>query len=186
MVATQEPELSLIGNTTPAANTDIQNTDAKLVIQATPVLGSIIRGWAYLDGNGTGVGNEDCRFVVYNDVATAPSALLGFSSTVNIVDGQAFGWVQFDFSTPVILDSVAPIWIGIHTSTPATINAKRAAGGIARFQATDSDLFTDGAADPFGTVTGTPSSQLYSFYVEIIDRLSWPVRPNFIYLRKNR
>jgi hypothetical protein len=174
-----------IGNTTPQANTDELNANAKLVIAVTPgVTGRLARIWMYLDGNGTGVGNAPIRGIVYADSAALPAAQMGFGSDITIADGQAFGWVELPMILqPYIYQPTQQIWIGGHPGPGATsgntIQAKRAAGGTARSQNANDDTFSDGSADPFGT-TQVPSQALYSIYAEIINDPP-PPTPRFVY-----
>jgi hypothetical protein len=106
-------------------------------------------------------GSQVMRGVLYTDSAGSPSALLGTSNEVTIPSGQADGWVDFAFPTPVAI-SAGAIWMGgIFGTTTGIINLTRETAA-ANTEAYNADTYSDGAANPFGTPTF--ASFLYSIY----------------------
>ena len=156
-----------VGYTTVGASTDNIGGDVELVSQATPAqAGTINLARAYLDGNGTGVGSQACKFIVYSDNAGSPDALLGVSDEVTVADGQAAAWVDFTFSTPIVLSDANPIWIGLFVGDSAvpTIQARYTAPGPT---SSKYDVQTYGTAPDDPWVNSGNIGQTYSWYVAV-------------------
>lgn len=106
---------------------------------------------AYLDGNGTGSGSQNVRALIYADSSGSPGALKATSAQVTIAKGRAAGWVDFTISPAVILPA-GDYWLVLHSGTTANIT-RRFGDTVTGSERNNTDTYTDGAADPFGTAT---------------------------------
>lgn len=79
--------------------------------------GKITKLRAYLDNPAGGAGAQPLRAVVYpassGGVPVAGSAPLGTSTEVTISEGQAAGWVEFTFPTPILVEAGDKLLIGL-------------------------------------------------------------------------
>jgi len=71
----------------------------------------------YIDGSGSGTGNQKFRAVVYSDSSGAPNARLGYSADTTVIDGQAPGWVHVAFAVPIAVIAASNYWVGIHADS---------------------------------------------------------------------
>lgn len=123
--------------------------------------GTLVSLSAYLDGNGGATGSQDLRMDLYQDDNGVPGAKVAESSIVSIAAGRAPGWVSF--STPNVSLAAGTYWIVIHSG--ATAGVARDYGDGADNWYGNSDTFSDGASDPFGTGSaGTGTLSVYATY----------------------
>jgi RHS repeat-associated protein len=106
---------------------------------------------AYLDGNGTGSGSQNVRALIYADSSGSPGPLKATSAQVNIAKGRAPGWVDFTISPTVTLPA-GDYWLVLHSGTTANI-IRRFGDTVTGSERNNTDTYSDGAADPFGTAT---------------------------------
>jgi hypothetical protein len=113
----------------------------------------------YSIGQGGGSATCNVRAGIYSDVGGSPSALLGTSNVVVLKqdDGPAFR--DYTFTTPVELEA-GDYWIGVQVETSGRVAFYRGAtaGGI-NF---NTDAYSDGLANPFGTPS-TSNGPLIAF-----------------------
>jgi hypothetical protein len=154
--------LITFGNTTIGTIDDVPNNDAKFVYPFTSVqAGLIIKATGYLSGLGSGVGNQPMKVVVYDDNTNAPGNLVAVSDELVIVDGSAYQWYDFWFSTQARLLANSPYWLGYHAGSPINGNqVKENSGNSFRYQNPGLDTYSDGASSPFGTISGTASGTI--------------------------
>lgn len=168
---------TLVGTTTPQANTDEIPFNAKLVIRITPVVGVLNAVWIYADGNGVdGTTDEPVRAIVYSDTAgPLPLNLLASGSDVVVPRGSAFAWWRLPIVPGYVVPSTSPIWIGLHAGDGGSnsVQMKRAATGTAYANADNADTFSDGSNSTFGAGSA-PSQPLYSMYAEIATHAPTP------------
>jgi hypothetical protein len=137
--------------------------------------GTVTSFSAYLDGNGGGSGPQDVRVALYQDANGVPGNLIAQSSTVTVTSGMVPQWVNF----PVPPTSVLPAgkyWMVLQTGGYTGALAPGANNpGVARNYGDtsgtggwygNSDMFWDGASNPFGTGTsGSTTLSVYASYV---------------------
>lgn len=140
------------GKETVGATPSVIGSNVKMVNQFTvPADGQISYIDVYLDGNGGGGGSQNFRGVIYSDTGANPDVLLASSSTVVVAAGAAGAWIRFTFAVPVAVTLGQAIWMGWHSGTSGNVGRYYLDGGGA--QRYNTDLFTDGAASPFGSAT---------------------------------
>jgi hypothetical protein len=101
------------GKTSIGASVSALDINVKWVSKfVLPVAGKICKLTAYVDGNGSGVGAQVAKGIIYTDAAGTPSALVRTGHEVSIADGQAAAWVDFWFADPVIVPA-ATYWLGL-------------------------------------------------------------------------
>lgn len=115
----------------------------------------------YLDGNATNTGLQRMRVIVYADGgAGTPSAYIGQSDIGTVTHGDAAAWKSFTGS--VEIPAAGIYWIGLFVEVGGVSTNQ-----VARWYTTtgpagslqyNSDTFSDGAADPFGSITGTTTA----------------------------
>jgi RHS repeat-associated protein len=121
---------------------------------------------AYLDGNGTGSGSQTVRALIYADSSGSPGALKATSAQVTIAKGRAAGWVDFTISPAITLPS-GDYWLVLHSGTTANIT-RRFGDTLTGAERNNTDTYSDGAADPFGTATtGNWSWSTYATYTPL-------------------
>jgi RHS repeat-associated protein len=121
---------------------------------------------AYLDGNGTGSGSQLVRALIYADSSGAPGARKATSVEVSIAKGRAAGWVDFTISPAVVLPP-GDYWLVLHSGGTANIT-RRFGDTVTGAERNNTDTYTDGAADPFGTpTTGNWSWSTYATYTPV-------------------
>lgn len=121
---------------------------------------------AYLDGNGTGNGSQLVRAVIYADSSGAPGARKAVSAEVSIAKGRAAGWVDFTISPAVVLPP-GDYWLVLHSGATANI-IRRFGDTLSGAERNNTDTYSDGAADPFGTpTTGNWSWSTYATYTPV-------------------
>jgi hypothetical protein len=127
------------------------------------VQGTFSKVSAYLSDNASVVGATSLRAAIYADVGGVPGALKAQSSVVSVADGQAAGWVDFPISPGVTLPA-GSYWIVLQGGAPQN-GARRYGTSTGGVEAWNSDAFSDGVSDPFGTPkSGTWTWSLYGTY----------------------
>lgn len=128
-------------------------SDQKLVMRVTwPWQKNVSKVSIYLDGQGSGIGDQVARAVIY-DAAT--NALVAVGDEVVVREGQKPGWVDFSFSALKGKLALVPgdIFVGLHTGLAANtirMSASGPHGGGGKFNL---DSYADGPSSPFGTAT---------------------------------
>jgi hypothetical protein len=116
----------------------------------------------------TAAGTQPMRVVLYADSAGSPGALLGVSSdtTVSFAGASAAVYVPFSFATPVALAGGTSLWDGYHGGTfTGTQPIMLETSGSFKYQNAALDTYSDGASNPFGTVSGTAAVSLCLYLV---------------------
>ncbi|MEM3062313.1 MAG: hypothetical protein QW303_02020, partial [Nitrososphaerota archaeon] len=103
----------------------------------------------YMGGAG-GTGTSQVRSGIYSHANGLPDVLLATSNTLTVNATDPVGWVTFTFSPPFVIPYLngAPIWLGIQVENANIV--KFAAQTTAFSIRVDSDLFSDGLANPWG------------------------------------
>jgi glucose/arabinose dehydrogenase len=143
---------STLGNTTVGALSDTGWNGLKWGNKYTlAAQGTFSKVSAYLGDNPAVTGAESFRAAIYADASGSPGALKAQSSAVAVTDGQAAGWVDFPISPGVTL-SAGTYWIVLQGGT-TDHGALRygTSNNTAGAEAWNSDAFSDGLTDPFGT-----------------------------------
>jgi len=126
------------------------SSNTKKVTQYTAVACNITKLTGYVSGGNVNGGPQHVRAVVYADSGGLPGARLAVSNEVNIVKKQAGNWVDFPLPATVSI-SAGPVWMGYIGSTPNIGIPKYDGTGVA--VRSNTDTYSDGASDPFGTST---------------------------------
>ena len=146
------------GTTTVGTSNNPLDANAKAVnLLTSPKAGTIVNIQGYLDGLGAGSGSQKIKAVVYTLVNGTPTGLLGASNEVTINAGQHAGWVTFTFPGAVSIPS-GPVGIGYIRGGPTTRLARAFMDTAVGTRKANSDTYSDGPANPFGTVTTTVNS----------------------------
>ena len=119
---------------------------------------------AYLDGLGSGSGSQSFRALIYADSSGSPGALRATSGQVAVPHGQSARWVDFPISPGVALPA-GTYWVVLHGG-PTGNSARRYGDAVTGAERYNSDSFSNGATDPFGTAsTGNWIWSIYATYV---------------------
>lgn len=144
-------------------------SDSKQAVKFTLALNGqlVLKLSAYLDGNGPGAGSQNVKAVIYSDAAGAPGVLLATSAQQVIAHAQAAGWIDFTFATPPLL-AAGTYWLGLIFDVNSNVSRWAYDNGAANQWAFNSDSYSDGPANPFGT----PSygNVVFSIYATFIDQ----------------
>lgn len=151
-------QTSATGYTTLAAAADTKYASSVTL----PVRAAINDVRAYIAGQGSGTTNM--KAVIYSDSSGSPNAVVA-TSTATSIDGTvtAPGWKVFSFSSRVEL-AAGTYWIALHNETGTVANLYR--GATANAIAYNADVYSGGAADPFGatSLTTGPLAAYGTFY----------------------
>ena len=151
---------STFGTTSIGATADPMTMDRKRVNRyQLPISASVTKLTVYLQPTGAS-GSQLFMGVIYADSNGSPGALLGTTSQFTFQSTQQGGWYDLIFPTPVNLPA-GNYWIGMISGTTSHIAALRYTS-VANSRAYNSDVFSDGATNPFGTPTF--DSELMSAY----------------------
>jgi PKD repeat protein len=143
---------STFGTTTPGSSVDTASANFKEVSKFTaPLAGSIKKVTGYISGLGAASGSQKIRAVLYADSGGNPGTLLGVSNEVTINAGRAWGWVDFNFSSPVAIQA-GTIWIGYIAGTTSDLTQLRY-GPLANDGRYNTNSYSSGASNPFGSAT---------------------------------
>ena len=118
---------------------------------------------AYVDGNGSGTsGSQNLRLVLYRDSGGQPGARVAQSSDKVIAADSGVRWVYF--STPAAQLNPGYYWIMIHSGSTNAVARVRAT--VSANIRSNTDMFSDGAANPSGTMgsLGTTTLSLFANY----------------------
>ncbi|TLZ83810.1 MAG: hypothetical protein E6K03_03900, partial [Methanobacteriota archaeon] len=119
---------------------------------------------AYLDGLGSGSGGQSFRALIYADSSGSPGALRATSGQVAVPHGQSARWVDFPISPGVALPA-GNYWVVLHGG-PTGNAARRYGDAVTGAERYNSDSYSNGATDPFGTAsTGNWIWSIYATYV---------------------
>ena len=151
------------GTSTPGASVDTASTNLKEVSRYTATAGNVTKVTGYISGLGAASGSQKVRAVLYSDSGGNPAQLLGVSNEVTVNAGQAWGWVDFTFPSPVPV-AAGTIWMGYIAATTNDLTQLRydAVDGELRYNAND---YFAGPSNPFGTPT--LSRMHYSLYATV-------------------
>jgi hypothetical protein len=123
-------------------------------------LGTLWRFRAYLDGQGGALGSQAVRIVLYRDNAGVPGAKVVESAQANIAAGMTPRWV--DFTAVATRLDPGDYWVAMFTGQTAAV-ARNYGGDPGNNWFGNTDTYTDGASNPFGTGSlgaGTLSMQV--------------------------
>jgi PKD repeat protein len=154
---------STFGTTTAGASTDAASNGLKEVSKYTaPAAGNVTKLTGYISGLGAASGTQPVRAVIYANAGGAPGALLGVSNQVTVNAGQAWGWVDFTFPSPVAIPS-GTIWMGYIGGSTGNLTQLRCdtLTGDLRYNA-NAGGYAAGPSNPFGGAT--TSNKHYSLY----------------------
>ena len=125
--------------------------------------GTLIELSAYMDGAGASSGTQSVRMELYADSSGLPAALVASSDERVIPAGMAAGWVHF--TLPQTSLTAGSYWIVIHSGDTTGI-ARDYGGSTANTWYGNSDTYSDGGSNPFGTGTlGTGPVAAYATYI---------------------
>ena len=118
---------------------------------------------AYMDGGGASTGTQSVRMELYADSSGVPGALVASSDERVIPAGMAAGWVHF--TMPQTALAAGSYWLVIHSGATGGI-ARDFGGSTANTWYGNSDTYSDGGSNPFGTGTfGTGPIAAYGTYI---------------------
>jgi hypothetical protein len=118
---------------------------------------------AYLDGNGAGSsGSQSLRMVLYRDSSGQPGTRIAQSNAVSVAADSGLRWVYFP--SPAAQLNPGYYWIMVHSGSTNAVTRIRASVD-ANLRA-NTDTFSDGAANPAGTLgsLGTTTLSLFVNY----------------------
>jgi hypothetical protein len=104
----------------------------------------------YLQPGGTS-GQQLLKGVVYADQAGTPGALLAVSNELSFSSTNSAGWYDLSFPSPVALQP-GTYWIGVMSGVTANVAGFRW-NNVAGARAINSDTYSSGPGNPFGTAT---------------------------------
>src|SRR5438445_244618 len=126
--------------------------------------GSFSKARAYLDGLRSGSAGPSFRALIYADSSGSPGALRATSGQVAVPHGQSARWVDFPISPGVALPA-GTYWVVLHGG-PTGNSARRYGDAVTGAERYNSDSYSNGATDPFGTAsTGNWIWSIYATYV---------------------
>ncbi len=126
--------------------------------------GQLLSLWAYLDGNGGVVtDDQEVRLVLYRDNGGVPGAKVAESTTKWFAPGAPANWRSF--TVPEVPLTAGNYWIAIFSGVDAGVVRNYAQASGVNWIIND-DTFAGGAADPFGgnTTTGSVTLSVYATY----------------------
>ena len=122
--------------------------------------GLLLNMGAYVDGNGAGSsGAQSLRMVLYRDSSGRPGTRVAQSSAKSIAADSGLRWVYF--STPAAQLNPGYYWIMIHSGSTNSVARVRAT--VDPNVRANTDTFSDGAANPSGTVGSLGTTTLSVF-----------------------
>jgi PKD repeat protein len=152
---------STFGTTTPGTSIDTATANYKEVSKyIAPRAGNVVKVTGYVSGRGATTGTQKVRAVIYADSGGNPGARLGVSNEVTINANQAWGWVDFTFSSPVAIPA-GTIWIGYFGAAQSDLTQLRY-DPVANDLRYNANTYSSGASDPFGS--GATLGFHYSIY----------------------
>jgi len=158
--------MATFGKTAIGGTTAVIGLDAKRVAKFTLAEAcSVSKLSVYVSGDGSGVGDQVMKGIIYDDdgAAGAPGTLLGTSNEVTVTDGQAAGWVDLTFASPIAL-TAGDYHLGLITGAN-TNTIKYRYDTVVGIGSNNADTYSDGPANPFGTPTsGDREMSIYATY----------------------
>lgn len=159
--------MATFGNTGNQGSTATSSADRKRVTAATPASSGVLtkltaRLWL------SGAGSTTVKAVVYSDVAGEPSALLATGDEVTITHTTEQE-VELPFSGGEQISIVGgtQYWIGVIVKDPGTPNWVLSRGTTTGVAPTNTDTYSDGPTNPFGTVDAQDGPlDVYGTYTE--------------------
>jgi hypothetical protein len=125
--------------------------------------GLLLNMGAYLDGNGSASsGSQSLRMVLYRDSSGRPGTRVAQSNAVSIAANSSTRWVYFP--SPAAQLDPGYYWIMIHSGSTSAVARIRAT--VDANVRSNTDAFSDGAANPSGAVgaLGTTTLSLFVNY----------------------
>jgi hypothetical protein len=125
--------------------------------------GLLLNMAAYLDGNGgASSGGQNLRMVLYRDSSGRPGSRVAQSSATYVAADSSTRWVYFP--SPAAQLDPGYYWIMIHSGSTNAV--ARIAASVDPNVRSNSDTFSDGAANPSGVVgsLGTTTLSLFANY----------------------
>ena len=125
--------------------------------------GLLLNMGAYLDGNGSGSsGGQSLRMVLYRDSSGRPGTRIAQSNAVSVAANSSTRWVYFP--SPAAQLNPGYYWIMIHSGSTSSVARIRAT--VDANVRSNTDTYSDGAANPAGTLgsLGTTTLSLFANY----------------------
>jgi len=146
-----------------------------------PYLARATAIWAYLDGNGGGVGTQQVRAVLYDfsGIPSLPYDRIYETEPVTIAAGMSPRWVRFPLTAPVQIDSTPSFLMMLHSGDNAGVVRDYGGDGDANWLGLP-DAFADGAIRSFYAYgpdrdpTLTEGTGTLSMYIEYSSQVSSP------------
>src|SRR4029077_2212379 len=149
------------GTTTPGTLVDTAAANVKEVSKFTaPQAGNVVKVTGYVSGLGAATGTQKVKAIMYADSAGKPGARLGVSKEVTINAGQAWGWVAFEFASPVAIQA-GTVWIGYIAAQKGDLTQMRYSV-VANDLRFNNNTYSSGPTATFGN--GTIGALHYSIY----------------------
>jgi glucose/arabinose dehydrogenase/PKD repeat protein len=151
------------GTTTIGSSIDTASINLKEVSKYTAVASNVTKLTGYISGLGAASGSQKIKAIIYADNGSGhPGALLGVSNEVTVTAGQAWNWVDFNFASPVAVQS-GTIWMGYIASSTSDLTQLRYDNSPSELNFNvNSGGYAAGPTNPFGTPT--LSNKHYSLY----------------------
>lgn len=155
------------GTGTPSLNGTMP-TDFKTATRytTTDAIENVESMFFYVDGQGSGTGDQVFKGIVYADSSSVPGTWIASTVEGTVTDGQAAGWVEVAFAAAFNLSASTTYWLGMHygdnTNTIRTYRQANTTFGDERY---NTDTYSDGATDPFGGASGDSAQlSIYLYY----------------------
>ncbi len=156
--------MATFGNTTAesAGSTELVINGLMLAKFTLAETAEVAKLTAYVDGGGSGTGDQVAKAVIYADNAGSPAALKATSAEATVTDGASVAWVDFALAAPLEL-AAGDYWLGLHTGgNTGTIRWRYAASGGSSYNV--GDTYAGGAADPAASPPTRTGSEKYAIY----------------------
>ena len=151
------------------------NNYKEVALFSAPQAGTVTKLTGYVSGLGATSGSQPVQAVIYADSGGAPGALLGVSNQVTVAAGQAWGWVDFSFSSPVSIQA-GSLWMGyIAGSTNDLTQLRYDSSPNEVHYNTNTGGYGAGPTNPFGNAS--LANMHYSIYATYTPGSSPPPPP---------
>ena len=145
------------GDTTIEAGTFTGQVDQKRAYRSVLTEDGVVSSVSiYMTG---GTSAQVYKAVIYGDTAGAPGALLWTSAEQTCGVSQAAGWVVISVSPGLSL-TAGTYYLGFIAGTVTGWMTLQWVAGAGTNQYWSTDTYSDGATDPFGTPTGSDSTNI--------------------------
>jgi hypothetical protein len=177
------------GNTVQGITNAKLGADTKQVIKATLTERATVSkltgffGGSHEYSPGT---TQAVKAVIYADAGGVPGAKIAEGTAVAIDDYAAYTWYDLPFGSPPTIDP-GDYWLG-YISGGAALAIRFQYSPTGGVRATNADVYSDGASDPFGVVgSDTLNLSVYASYVTVppAPESTAFVGPTVTYLWKN-